>query len=140
MRALVALVALAASWGCGPTAPSGCKVDRDCGGGETCARDGSCLPASQIRMVKVTWTIRGQIATATTCGMSPALTNMELIFSTGDFGTQFGYEPVPCVEGQFTIDKIPTAYSYVEMDSPAGQTLASATIQADNTAKLDLSP
>jgi hypothetical protein len=136
MRALLVLVVLA---GCGPSGPSGCKTDSQCGG-ETCARDGSCLPASQIRMVKVTWTIRGQIATATTCGMSPATTNMELIFSTGDFGMQFGYEPVPCVEGQFTIDKIPTAYSYVEMDSAAGQTLASATIQADNTAKLDLSP
>ncbi len=139
MRALVVLVAIAACWGCGSPGASGCKLDSDCGG-ETCARDGECLPASQIRMVKVTWTIGGQMANATTCGMYPATANMELIFSTGDFGTYFGYEPVPCMEGQFTIDKIPTSFLYVEMDGSSQQVLASATIQLDNTASLDLSP
>jgi len=136
MRAALVLVALA---GCGSPGPSGCKTDGDCGG-ETCARDGSCLPASQIRMVKVTWTIRAQVANATTCAMYPATANMELIFSTGDYTTSFGYEPVPCMEGQFTIDKIPTAYLFVEMDGSAQQVLGSATIQPDNTASLDLSP
>src|SRR5439155_4231994 len=101
--------------GCGSTAgPSTCTVDKYCGG-QVCARNGECVSASTVRMVKVTWTIRGQQASATACGSTPSL---ELWFNSPQ--DYFGYAPVPCMEGQFTIDKIPTRYDEVELDVDGG--------------------
>ena len=55
-RALV-LVLLA---GCPTTSHDGemCEADSQCGD-DICARDGECAPASEVRQVKITWTING---------------------------------------------------------------------------------
>ena len=134
MRAAVLLVLLA---GCPDSSSSSCKVDTDCGS-ETCARTGECLPASQIQSVKVTWTIRGQTANATSCASSPSFL---LEFDGDSYGDQFGYAPVPCMEGQFTMDKLPTRYIQVDIGvDNAGYFLGSKPIDASGTVAFDLSP
>ncbi len=132
MRAILLLVVLA---GC----PSSggrtmCNVDSDCGG-EVCARDGECLPASQIYSVKTSWTIRGQMANATTCSATP---DFYLQFDGYDSYDVFGYEPVPCMAGQFTIDKLPTRFTVVEIGVDQ-RFIDSATI-VDGAAMMDLNP
>jgi hypothetical protein len=129
MRALAVLALLV---GCGSSSQSLCKSDSDCGG-DVCARNGECTAASNIRMVKVTWTVRGQQASATTCAPAPSL---ELYFySTED---TFGYEPVPCMEGQFTIDKIPLRYDQVELDRQGGSPVGYSPIGPSSTVMFDL--
>jgi hypothetical protein len=130
MRALAIAALLTA---CGSSASDNkCKVDGDCGG-DVCARNGECAAASLVRMVKVTWTVRGQQASATTCGSTPSL---ELWFNSAQ--DYFGYEPVPCMEGQFTIDKIPTRYDEVELDVLGGNPVAYSPIPASATVAFDL--
>ena len=93
---------------------AGCRSDTcsdtggSCTGGNTCTRNGECLPPSQVRMVKVTWTIGGMPASATTCA---SVGDFALYFQDPVTADSFGYEPVPCMEGQFTIDRIPTRFS-----------------------------
>jgi hypothetical protein len=124
MRRIALLVALA---GC-PHDGGPCQTDHDCNG-LVCTRDFECLPSSQVRSVKVTWTIHGQPADATSCAPTPGFT---LRFIDSYTNTAFGYEPVPCMEGQFTIDKIPTAYDYVEIENTEGM------IDGNNSAALAL--
>jgi hypothetical protein len=129
MRALALLALLA---GCPSDAQSSCKTDGDCGG-DVCARDGNCTAASNVRMVHVTWTVNGQQASATTCG---ATTDLELWFDSPS--TYFGYEPVPCMEGLFTIDKIPLEYNEVELDVAGGSPVGYSPIPANATVSFDL--
>jgi hypothetical protein len=108
----------------------GCQQDSDCNGtsgsdagsgnGEVCARDGQCVPASEVQTVHTVWTVGGQPASTATCANNA---DLEIDFSsTTGFG--YGYAPVPCVEGEFTVDKIETYYDYVQLgpdgDSEAG--------------------
>ena len=92
---------------------AGCRGDTcsdtggTCSGGETCTRDGECLSPSDVRMVKVVWTIAGTAPTATACA---SLGDFALYFEDPYVGDSFGYEPVPCMEGQFTIDRIPSRF------------------------------
>jgi hypothetical protein len=80
-------------------------------GGEVCARDGVCVPAADVITVHVKWTISGQPANATTCANNQSL---ELDFS-GNTGYGYGYAPVPCVEGEFTITKLEDYYTSVQL-------------------------
>jgi hypothetical protein len=122
MRATALLVILA---GCPGGNNSGeCSVDTDCGN-EVCARDGECLPASDVYPVKVTWTINGMPASATTCTPAP-----DFYINFSGFTVQtFGFLPVPCDQGQFFVDKMPRGYNAVELgadghfDKNAGITL-----------------
>lgn len=135
-RAALPFLALALAAGCGdPNAGGMCAMDSQCSG-EVCARDGECLPAADVKMAKLTWTIRGMPASATTCAQSP---QFSLTFESSTTDEAFGFEPVPCVEGQFTIDKLPDRFDYVEIDLDA-RTLGLAPIGADGTAAFDLSP
>src|SRR6516162_2869484 len=112
MRLLVAAAALALLAGCPPDTTSGmCAMDSDCGN-NVCARDGECLPADQVRSVKLTWTIRGMAANAMTCAPTP---DFYIQFDGDGAGDTFGYAPVPCMEGQFTIDRLPTRFGGAEM-------------------------
>ena len=113
---------------------SNCATDADCGG-DVCARDGECVAANDIRGVKVTWTLNGQMANATTCASSPDFF-LEFYNSTNDY--DFGYEPVPCMQGQFFIDKIPREYTEVGLSPIAGQFTQTELIDASNTAAFDL--
>jgi hypothetical protein len=108
MRTVLALMLVGAlgATGCGSSSSSNpggvCTSDLDCGG-EICTRTGECLAAGDIRMVKVTWTVGGAPASATTCASHPDLT-VEL--GSDYVGDTVGWAPVPCAAGQFTLDKI----------------------------------
>jgi len=113
MRGLSLALALAA---CGP--PRGdCEVDNDCGGDYVCARNGECLPADSVHPLRITWTVRGQIASEANCAPAPTL---YLIFYGYDINDQFGFEPVPCEAGLFTIDKLPSRFTSVELGERGG--------------------
>jgi hypothetical protein len=115
----------------------GCHQDSDCGGGSTvvCARDGECLASSQVKTVHVTWTLKGAAAGAITCAAS---SDLDLTFAAGA-GDQFGFSPVPCAEGKFTVDKLPTWYTEVELSRTGDQRGgASGLFDATGTAALDL--
>lgn len=117
---------------CGGSPSSPCKQDAECGG-DVCARNGECVTASEVQMVKITWTVNGQQANATTCAPAP---NLELWFdSRTDY---FGFEPVPCMEGQFTIDKIPMRYDSVELDKAGGTPVGFSPIPASLTVAFNL--
>jgi hypothetical protein len=97
--------------GGGGGGPYGCTSDTQCATGEVCARDSECLPAGDVYAVHVTWTLQGQTASATTCSSSP---DLELDFTSTTAGW-WGYAPVPCMEGKFSIDKLPTWYTTVQL-------------------------
>jgi hypothetical protein len=113
-----------------------CNVDSDCGG-EVCARDGECAAASDIRGVKVTWTINGQAASMTTCAPAP---DFYLEFYDTSYCYDFCYAPVPCMQGQFFIDKIPLRYTEVALSSDQSNFAVTKLIDATNTASFDLNP
>ncbi len=129
MRAVLLIALLA---GCGSSDDS-CSADSDCGG-DVCARDGECLPASEIKAVKVVWTIGGAPADATSCASNPDF----YLYFYGSLTYSFGYEPVPCMQGQFFIDKLPTAFDSVELGVEGGFRKVER-IDNTNTASFDLS-
>ena len=110
MRWVVLAIALA---GCpGPQHYGDCESDSECDG-DVCARDGACYPASDVYPVRVSWTIHGMPASATTCAPAP---NFEINFR-GFTVNEFGFAPVPCDQGQFFIDKMPKGYNAVELSA-----------------------
>jgi hypothetical protein len=155
MRGLAALVLVVALPSCGGRAgrgqdladadlgdPTGsnsphrfCLNDSACAGGMVCARTETCWPASQIRGVHVIWTVKGMPAGPTTCMSIP---DLELDFRSGEDQRPLGYSPVPCVEGKFSIDKLPVTYTMVRLG--AAPSWQMTTIGADGNAALDLSP
>lgn len=112
-----------------------CTTDADCGT-EVCARDGECLPSSEVRLVKLSWTIRGSAASPTTCAQSPSF---YVQFDSIDVNDSFGYEPVPCDQGQFTVDKLPRRYVQAEMGI-GNRFLDAQPIDAMGQATFDLFP
>jgi hypothetical protein len=133
MRALVGIVLLACT-GCPGGSGGECTVDPDCASGAVCARNGECLPQSQIRSVRVTWTIRGMPASETTCAASP---DLYLMFAGTSANDTFGYAPVPCKAGLFTIDKLPRRFVSVELGVVNGYSDAQA-IDANGNVAFDL--
>jgi hypothetical protein len=115
-----------------PPPPTGC--DNSCPGGEVCARDGECLPPSQVWAVHLTWTVQGAPADATTCASHPDL----FVDFIDDSQDRFGFAPVPCVEGRFNVDKLPVRFDMTELgveDSHMGTTME---IDATGAAVFDL--
>lgn len=88
-----------------------CFVDDDCGtSGSTalvCARPGECLPANRVQDVTLQWTINGAVAGAQTCVPIP---NLMVRFDGTDFNDELTFSPVPCSQGQFHVDKLPTRF------------------------------
>jgi hypothetical protein len=121
MRILVVLALLA---GCpGDTTTPEC-TDGSCGS-DVCARDGECLPASEVRMVKTTWTIDGVAATPSNCAPTP---DLHIYFKSPS--DSFGFDPVPCSQGQFFVDKLPLRFDVVELGSDANLFEQSTTVDA----------
>ena len=120
--------------GSGVDTEYGCASDAECGG-LVCARTRECLPASQVRAVHALWTVGGDAASATSCSLAP---NLAITFSGGS-GEQWGYAPVPCKAGKFTVDKFPTRFTNVQLardtDYSGG---AYGTFGSDGNALLDL--
>jgi len=112
----------------------GCHLDSECGTGSVCARDGECLLASQVRIVHVNWTLHQQPAATATCA---AAADLDITFYDGQ--TTFGFSPVPCVEGKFTVDKLPTSYTSVGLERAGdGSGGATATFDTTGVATIDL--
>ena len=129
-------------WGPEPGAGSGpigqgpgCS-DSACGSGMVCARNHTCLPADQIRTVHAVWTVRGMTPTIQSCAGVPPL--LIAFGPSAGSGLRLSYAPVPCVEGMFTIDKLPVSYDRVELGPENGNQLQHATVDATGTATLDL--
>jgi hypothetical protein len=134
MRALA--LALLACAGC-PSGDDGeCTVDTDCGTGNVCTRNTECLPASEARAVRITWTIRGMPPNDVLCGGSP---NFYLLFAGTQLNDTFGYAPVPCNAGLFTIDKLPRRFVSVEIGVENGFSEVMA-FDAQGNAAFDLTP
>ncbi|MGN6110722.1 MAG: hypothetical protein ACTHU0_36805 [Kofleriaceae bacterium] len=137
MRALmVAAIALLA--GCpmmGPETGGECFVDRECASGEICARDGQCAAPSAVREVKAVWTMHGLPANKATCADHREL---YIMFEGSNPGEDLGFAPVPCENGQFFIDRLPTSYHRVEIGQEHGSGVAFGTIDAAGQAILDL--
>jgi hypothetical protein len=93
-----------------PGAPM-CTADTDCSTGQVCARTGECLATSEVYTVHVTWTLLGQPASQTSCASSP---DLAIYFNAPNNG-YWGYAPVPCAEGKFTVDKLPTWFNEVQL-------------------------
>lgn len=113
----------------------GCHADSECGGGLVCARTGECSSASAVHVIHVSWTVNAEVASAATCVHAP---DLELTFGANTDG-QFGFAPVPCLEGKFTIDKMPLRYKTVQLerdhDYSGG---ASGTFDSTGSALVDL--
>jgi hypothetical protein len=152
MRAVLALCLLV---GCGPqaTSPSGddglgsgwggedgysgygCTTDAECGTGLVCARSYECLDASQVRTTHTTWTVGGKPASGATCSDTP---DLAITFSSSS-QEMFGYSPVPCRAGKFTIDKLPVRFTivYLGLESDYGGGYSDG-FDASGNASIDL--
>ena len=130
-------------WGTGPGGTGGnqsygCHIDSDCGGGYVCARDGECLTSSQVRTIHVSWTVHGVAASAASCAQLPHL-DISFMDNLETAGDTFGFSPVPCAEGLFTIDKMPTRFMGVELAATGNTSgAATGTFASDGTVSLDL--
>ena len=136
MRSLVTAIALAGLAGCPLSNSSGgeCQIDRDCSSGDVCARDEMCAAASTVRQVTAVWTIRGADANVTTCAAHP---DLYIQFIGNDLSDTLGFSPVPCMNGQFTVDKLPDRFRQVQLGVEGG-VHDTRTIDAQGTATLDL--
>lgn len=117
----------------------GCSSDDACGTGNVCARDGECLPSTDVRIIHVAWTVNGQPAGTDACAKYP---NLDITFLSSDGGTydQFGFAPVPCMEGKFTVDKMPKRYVEVALQPDClCTTAASDVFDTTGSVSLDLS-
>lgn len=88
----------------------GCHVDSDCGS-QVCARNGDCMAASAVHVIHVNWTVGDEAASDTTCTTAPKLS---ITFSSTG-GDEFGFAPVPCNAGRYTIDKMPIRITSVQL-------------------------
>jgi len=131
VAALPTLVALA---GCPLSGGSECNADNDCGGGDVCARDKMCASPSAVRAVVTTWTINGGDANTASCVNK---VDLFITFIGRDASDTIGFAPVPCKIGQFTVDKLPSRFTQVELGVEGGASLVRP-IGTSNTVAIDL--
>lgn len=114
----------------------GCHADSDCSASTVCARTGECLSPSSVHAVHALWTVGGDPASDASCTDAPKL---DITFADLGGGDTFGYSPVPCDAGKYTVDKLPTRYEMVTL-SRAGDYYGGATARfdLDGNATLDL--
>lgn len=105
-----------------------------CGADLVCTRDDQCLPPDEVRAVHISWTVSGAPASATSCAAAPDL----VLDLRSRGGASFGFEPVPCAEGMFTVDRLPTDYDTVQLGRASDRELQRAAIDAAGNAMLNL--
>jgi hypothetical protein len=134
--ALASILAVAAlgpvGCGNGPGAPGAeCLTDTDCGG-DVCTRTHECLPADQVHSVMLRWTISSAAASDSAC-TTAGIDHLEVSYLDDYDGEQITYAPVPCGEGQFLVDKLPTRYDAAEITAlaPGGSVWADVFTQLD---------
>ena len=111
-----------------------CEADEDCGSRQVCARDNLCWSASDVRSVRTTWTLRGQPPDTTTCARSPDL----YIQFRGPGVENLGFSPVPCINGQFFVDKLPREFTRVEVGTDDNSVWDNTAISSAGSAAIDL--
>lgn len=114
--------------------PGVCNGGAGCGADLVCTRDNQCLPPDEVRAVHVTWTVSGTPASPTSCAAAPDL----LLDLRSRSGPHLGFAPVPCAEGKFTVDRLPTDYDTVELGRTSDRALQRAAIDATGNAMLNL--
>lgn len=132
-RALAAVVFIGCS-GVPGSAPEHCSDTVACEADLVCARNGQCLPPDQVRAVHVTWTVSGAPASPTSCAAAPDLV-LELL---GEGGLHLEFAPVPCAEGKFSVDRLPTKYDSVELGRASDRAPPRAAFDAAGNAMLNL--
>jgi hypothetical protein len=133
----LALLAVLVLTGCPQQGGGACDEDVECDSGLVCARgDHFCVTPDEVRFVRAEWTINGQPASVATCGG-----NLELFiqFQSSVQEDNFGFSPVPCETGTFTVDKLPIRYRSVELGVEGSGQSDRSSFDADGTALLDLS-
>jgi hypothetical protein len=129
-----ALALMACLAGCSLTSSNGgeCVSDSQCGD-DVCTRNGECLARSQVRSVRVAWTVDGVAASATSCGSH---SDLYVQFHGSDYGDTLRFEPVVCSQGQFFVDKLPRRFGQVELGAAGGTGTTVTVEQIDPNAGL----
>lgn len=134
-NAALCTLALALLAGCPMDTTGGsCAIDSDCSSSEVCARDEMCTASSSVRAVSASWTISGADANIMSCAPHP---DLYIEFIGSDSGDTLGFSPVPCMNGLFSVDKLPIRFKQVRLGVDGG-TSARATLNAEGMATLDL--
>ena len=127
--------------GCFPDSTWECDQDTECSGGEVCARTHECLVASEVRALRVHWTIQGQTDLVAACPAS-SIDHRAVAFSATE-ADELAFSPVPCT-GFFPIDKLPARMTQVDVRGQAADDRALfygyATIAGDLDVTMDLGP
>jgi hypothetical protein len=110
---------------------------QDIAGGDVCSIEGKYLPASGVEAVRVTWTVSGQPASASTCAGSLETITVQL--KDPNSSDAYG-ATVQCADGAFSPSKVPTDLQTVLIyGSSPDHLLGSATL-ANGSAAVDLMP
>ncbi len=107
-----------------------CIENNECPGTEVCGRDKSCTDPSNVREVTVTWTVNGAPANTVSCSGR----DFTLAFLGDGFDDELAFAPVPCVTGQFFVDRLPRRFRSVQL----GDGGVVVPIRSDGTATGDL--
>jgi len=135
MRVALIALGLVSLAGCPRTSEGVCDEDVECDDGLVCARgDHLCVEQRQVHATRTEWTINGQPPDAGNCN---GLTLYIQFLSDFD-GDDFGFSPVPCETGLFSIDKLPVRYRRVEVGVQGGSENDRATFDGEGNALLDL--
>jgi hypothetical protein len=113
-----------------------CTQASDCGSAEVCAETSECLSPSEVRTLHIAWTVSGQAAGSATCANAP---DLQLMLGLDGYDYSFGWAPVPCVEGKFTVLNMPNDYTTVALireNDPSGG--ATGVIDGSGDSNLDL--
>jgi hypothetical protein len=147
MRFGVALLTLGALAGC-PVQGDDCNVDNECQASDVCARDHTCVPPSEVRATRTTWSFgAGMPADEASCEVPgsdpPRQQQLQIIFAD-PFNDQdkLGFVPVPCATALFSVDKLPNKFTRVRLNIEGGdfdgRTLGSADFDGDGLAEIEL--
>lgn len=124
--------------GCPRQSEGVCDEDPECDDGLVCARgDHLCVTPGEVRFVRVEWTVNGEPAGVGSCGGN---TELQIQFLSNAFEDDFGFSPVPCETGVFTVDKLPIRYRSVELgvENGGGVGNDTSTFDAEGIAQLNL--
>jgi len=116
--------------------PNTCEQDSDCGNSNlVCARDGECLTTDEVKPIRVNWTVNGGPASEAVCANGP-----DFFLDFNDtYQSGFGFAPVPCQSGVFSVDKMPARYFQVEIGVENAQALGSGPFDSDGHISFDVS-
>jgi hypothetical protein len=121
--------------GCPRQSDGVCDEDVECEVGQVCSRgDHLCVGPSEVRVTTTNWTINGQPPDTGNC---QGLTLYIQFLSDFD-NDNFGFSPVPCETGRFSVDKLPLRYRAVELGVQGGSENDRASFDTEGNAMLDL--